>query len=130
MTTSNLVGPDTRSSQNPSIAPKADQSLLIGATQRLSAYNRLRSWLRMPQAEATAAAMAFRDAVRTLQPADQEQVAEAEADALRHGFSFTDFEKLKSLALRAIEDPFVAADDPRDDHESAYLVASMLALSN
>jgi hypothetical protein len=68
--------------------------------------------------------------VNTLQPAEQEQVAEAEADALRHGFSLTDFQKLKSLALRAIEDPFGAADGQRDDHESTYLLPTMLALSN
>ncbi len=83
----------------------------------------------MPQAEAAAAALAFQQAVKTLPPAEQHQVAAAEEDALRHGFSFVDFQKLKDLALRAIEDPFIA-EGLDDDQQSAYFVASMLALSN
>jgi hypothetical protein len=130
MTTSNLVGPESRSSQAFSASTAVDTSLLIGATERLSAYNRLKSWLRLPQAEATAAATAFQDAVKRLPPLEQEQIAEAEADALRHGFSFADVQKLRHLALRAIEDPFVALDGLPEDRQSAYLVASMLAFSN
>ncbi|MGE0057998.1 MAG: hypothetical protein AB7P33_14005 [Dehalococcoidia bacterium] len=128
MTTSHLVGLETQSSQdlnNPAHSPE----ILAGATQRIGAYNRLKSWLRMPQGDAAAAALAFQQAVKTLPQAEQDQIAEAEADALRHGFSFVDFQKLKDLALRAIEDPFVA-EGLDDDQQSAYFVASMLALSN
>lgn len=128
MTTSRLVGLETQSSQEHR-NQALNTSLLIGATQRATAYNRLKSWLRVPAAEAGTAALAFHEAVKTLPPAEQERVVEAEHDALRHGFSFADFQKLKDLALRAIEDPFVA-EGIEDNHQSAYLVASMLTLSN
>ncbi len=128
MTTSHLVGLETQSSQE-ATSDTQDASVLAGATQRIGAYNRLKSWLRMPQAEAAAAALAFQQAVKTLPQAEQEQVAAAEEDALRHGFSFADFQKLKDLALCAIEDPFVA-EGLDDDQQCVYLMASMLALSN
>jgi len=128
MTTSNLVGPETQSSQESSSLPSVDLAVLAGATERVGAYSRLKSWLRMPAEEADAAALAFRQAVQTLPPADQERVIEAEADALRHGFSFLDFQKLKNYALRAIEDPYVSID--ADDGQPAYQIASMLAMNN
>jgi hypothetical protein len=129
MTTSNLVGPDSRSSQDTTATPDIESSLLIGSTDRVSAYNRLCAWLRMPESEASAAAFAFKQAVSTLQPEEQEQVAAAEEDALRHGFKFRDFQKLKAFALRALADPFVGtgAGEPEQDR---YLMASLLALSN
>jgi hypothetical protein len=126
MTTSNLVGLETQSSQERQ--PQTfDPSILAGATQRLGAYSRLKNWLGLPQADATAAALAFYEAVKTLPPLEQQQVAEAEADALRHGFSFIDFQKLKGLALKAIEDPFAGAGFEDDQ---SYPVAAMLALQN
>jgi hypothetical protein len=128
MTTSNLVGLETQSSQA-IISPQAvDTSVLAGATERVGAYNRLKAWLKLPAAEAAAAALAFRQAVHTLPAAEQDKVAAAEADALRHGFSFIDFQKLKDYALRAIEDPYVSAG--LDEGQPPYLIASMLALSN
>jgi hypothetical protein len=128
MTTSRLVGPETPSSQDPTTTQLVDLSLLHGATERVGAYSRLKSWLRLPAAEAAAAASAFRQAVATLPHAEQVSIAEAEADALRHGFSFLDFQKLKDYALRAIEDPYVAA--AADDESPSYLIASMLAMAN
>jgi hypothetical protein len=126
MTTSSLVGPESQSSQEPT-QQDLDLSLLAGATQRAGAYNRLRAWLRLPHAEAAARAQAFQQAVQTLSPAEQLQVAEAEADALRHGFSFIDFQKLKGYALKAIEDPFAGATFEDDE---AFKVAALMALQN
>jgi hypothetical protein len=64
----------------------------------------------MPHDEASSTALAFHEAVKTLPPAEQKQVAEAEADALRHGFSFIDYQKLRAYALKALGDPFVDSD--------------------
>jgi hypothetical protein len=83
----------------------------------------------MPENEASAAALAFKQAVTTLEPEEQEQVAAAEEDALRHGFNFRDFQRLKAFALRALADPFVSAGAAEPERDR-YLLASMLALSN
>ena len=127
MTTSRLVGPESQSSQDHS-STFTDSGLLIGATERTSAYSRLKRWLRLPAAEAEAAAQNFRAAVASLPAAEQAMVIEAENDALRHGFSFVDFQKLRNYALRAIEDPFVSVD--ADAENSPYLIASTMALYN
>ena len=128
MTTSNLVGLETQSSQAPQTST-VDSSILAGATERATAYGRLKHWLRLPAAEAASAALAFKQAVATLPESEQALIAEAEADALRHGFSFADFQKLKGYALKAIEDPFVSA-GLDDEQASPYLIASMMALYN
>lgn len=125
MTTSSLVGLETQSSQD--TTQISDPSILAGATQRTNAYNRLKSWLRLPQSEAAAAALAFHNAVKTLPEPEQQQIADAEADALRHGFSFVDFQKLKGLALKAIEDPYAGAGFEDDQ---TFAIAAMLALQN
>jgi hypothetical protein len=127
MTTSNLVRLDTQSSQVPSTALNHDV-VLAGATDRVGAYSRLKSWLRLPPMEAAASALAFRQAVETLPEEVQARVSEAEADALRHGFSFVDFRKLKDYALKAIEDPFVSA-GLSEEPPSPYLIATMMALN-
>jgi hypothetical protein len=126
MTTSSLVGLETQSSQEPN-QQSPNLSILAGATQRLAAYNRLKAWLRMPQAEAEAEAQAFQQAVKRLTSIEQQQVAAAEADALRHGFSFIDFQKIKGYALKAIEEPFADVGFEDDD---AFKMAAMLALHN
>ena len=127
MTTSNLVGLDPQSSQVPPSVLDHD-AILAGATDRIGAYSRLRSWLRMPAAETAASALAFQQAVETLSEDEQARIAEAETDALRHGFSFIDFQKLKDYALKAIEDPFVSA-GLCEEPVSPYLIASMMALN-
>src|SRR5688572_23113146 len=121
MTTSNLVGLETRSSQGPGYALDHD-AILAGATDRVGAYSRLKSWLRMPAAEMAASALAFQEAVETLPEDEQARIAEAETDALRHGFSFIDFQKLKDYALKAIEDPFFSA-GTNEEPVSPYLIA-------
>jgi len=126
MTTSSLVGLETQSSQDTTQQTHAI-SILAGATQRLGAYNRLRAWLHLPATEAATEASAFREAVKTLPALEQQQIAEAEADALRHGFSFADFQKLKALALKAIEDPFAGAGI---DDDQSYAIAAVLTLQN
>jgi len=127
MTTSNLVGLETQSSQV--LSTTLDhQAILAGATDRVGAYSRLKSWLRLPATEAAASALAFRQAVEMLPEDEQERVSEAEADALRHGFSFIEFQKLKDYALKAIEDPFVSA-GLNEEPLSPYLIASMMALN-
>lgn len=125
MTTPGLVGLDSTSSQEHS----STFLPLIGATDRLTAYSRLRALLRMPDARAEAEARRFREAVALLPAAEQEAAAEAEADALRHGFTFPEFQKLKAYALRAIEDPaFSGPPEPAGDAAGTRLLVSMLAL--
>lgn len=128
MRTSDLVGPDTQSLQATIAPDQIDTTVLTGATDRVGAYSRLKKWLRLPAAEAAAAALAFRNAVATLPHEEQQKVIAAEEDALRHGFSFLDFQKLKTYALKAIEDPYAAVGT--EDEQSPYLVAAMLALSD
>jgi len=129
MTTSSLVGPDSRSSFQDTNDTFVAQADLIGATQRISAYNRLKRWLRLSPEKASEASYAFQQAVKTMPPEEQLKIVNAEMDALRHGFSFADFQKLKHLALKSLEDPFLAAacDETEPD---PYYIASMLANSN
>lgn len=128
MTTSSLVGLNPQSFQEPD--PTFDRAQLAGATTRLGAYNRLKTWLRLPPAEAAVAASSFRQAVATLPSNTQREIRDAEADALRHGFNFPDFQRLRDLALDAVSDPAVSAGFADDGMiGSSGLITTMLAMS-
>lgn len=128
MTTSDLVGPASQSFQEHPVSLSHPE--LFGASTRLGAYNRLKAWLKMSPEEATTASSAFRAAVATLPGDEQARVRAAESDALLHGFSLTDFQRLRHLALTAFSDPAVSAGIADDGIEPpANFAAAMLALS-